>query len=273
MTPPVVSYPPMKRIALGLQYDGTAYRGFQAQAGLPTIQAELEAALSSVANEPITVYCAGRTDAGVHAMGQVVHFDTNAERPDFGWVQGCNGKLPNDIAVQWAQEVSEDFHARYKARSRRYRYVIANTSARPALTERFATWIYHPLDHLKMHEAAQALLGTHDFSAFRAAECQAKNPIKTMEFANISRQEEYVILDIKADAFLHHMVRNIIGTLLPIGLGSAPVSFMKEALESRCRTRAGMTAKPCGLSLIEINYPDEFHLPSHPTKRMSHELV
>lgn len=243
------------RIALGLQYDGTAYRGFQAQAGLPTVQAQLEAALSEIANEAVTVYCAGRTDAGVHAQGQVVHFDTQAIRPDYGWLQGANAKLPNDIALQWVKEVPDDFHARYKAQARCYRYVIANTRARSALTDRYATWIYHPLDADLMHEAAQSLLGTHDFSAFRAAECQAKNPVKTMEFANVSRQGDYVILDIKADAFLHHMVRNIIGTLLPIGMKEAPTSFMKEALESRCRTRAGITAKPCGLSLIEIHYP------------------
>ena len=170
----------MKRFALGLQYDGTAYRGFQAQAGLPTIQAKLEAALSLIANEPITVFCAGRTDAGVHALGQVIHFDSQALRPDHGWLQGTNAHLPNDIAVQWVKEVPEDFHARYKAFARRYRYVIANTRAASGSTDRFATWIYHPLDERKMHEAAQVLLGTHDFSAFRAAECQAKNPVKTI---------------------------------------------------------------------------------------------
>jgi tRNA pseudouridine38-40 synthase len=263
----------MKRLALGLQYDGTAYRGFQAQAGLPTVQGALEQALSSIANEPIEVFCAGRTDAGVHAHGQVVHFDTQADRPLHGWLQGTNSKLPNDIALQWIQEVPEDFHARFKAKSRRYRYVIANCVARPALTERFATWIYHRLDEKRMHEAAQALLGTHDFSAFRSVECQAKTPIKTMEFLNIVRAEDYVILDIKADAFLHHMVRNIVGTLLPIGFGHQPVDFMRKVLESRDRTQAGMTAKPCGLSLIEINYPDNFNLPSPPNKRMIHELV
>jgi len=263
----------MKRLALGLQYDGTAYRGFQAQAGLPTVQAALEAALSSIADEPITVFCAGRTDAGVHALAQVVHFDTQADRPSHGWLLGANSKLPNDISVQWIQEVPEEFHARFKAKSRRYRYVIANSPARPALTDRYATWIYHRLDADLMHEAAQVLLGIHDFSAFRSSECQAKTPIKNIEFANILREEDYVILDIKADAFLHHMVRNIIGTLLPIGLGQEPVDFMKKVLESRDRTQAGMTAKPCGLSLIEINYPDNFKLPSPSNKRMIHELV
>ncbi len=263
----------MNRIALGLQYDGTAYRGFQAQAGLSTVQSTLEAALSIVANEPITVFCAGRTDAGVHATGQVVHFDTRAERPDHSWWQGANAHLPSDIAVQWAKQVPEDFHARYKATSRRYRYVIANTRARPALMARFATWFNRPLDERKMHEAAQTLLGTHDFSAFRAAECQAKNPVKTLEFANVTRQGDYVILDIKSDAFLHHMVRNIVGTLLPIGIGDEDPSFMREALVSKDRTRAGMTAKPCGLSLIEINYPHYFNLPTPINKRMIHELV
>lgn len=263
----------MMKIALGLQYDGTAYRGFQAQEGLPTIQAELEKALSSVADHPIEVFCAGRTDAGVHAHAQVVHFETQAVRSDYSWMQGTNSKLPNDIAVQWVKPVSDDFHARYKAKARRYRYVIANTQARPALTERFATWVYRPLDAQKMHQAAQALLGTHDFSAFRAAECQAKSPIKTIEFADFVRQDDYVILDIKADAFLHHMVRNIVGTLLPIGMGEFPVSHLETVLKSRDRTQAGMTAKPCGLSLIEINYPDSFNLPSNPKKRMIHELV
>lgn len=261
------------RIALGLQYDGTAYRGFQAQAGLATVQSELEAALSAVANEPVTVFCAGRTDAGVHARGQVVHFDTQAYRPNFRWLQGANAHLPHDIAVQWVKEVPDAFHARFAAKARVYRYVIANTPARNALTDRFATWIYYPLDHRKMHEAAQCLLGTHDFSAFRAAECQAKNPIKTIKYADITRQGDFVILDIKANAFLHHMVRNIIGTLLPIGQGDEPISFIRDVLESRCRTRAGITAKPCGLSLVEIHYPDHFNLPTHANKRMTHELV
>jgi tRNA pseudouridine38-40 synthase len=263
----------MNRIALGLQYDGTAYRGFQAQAGLSTIQSKLEAALSIVANEPITVFCAGRTDAGVHAMGQVVHFDTKAQRPDYSWWQGANTHLPSDIAVQWATPVPEEFHARYKAMARRYRYIIANTRVRSALTGRFAAWFNRPLDEDKMHEAAQCLIGTHDFSAFRASECQAKNPVKTLEFANVSRQGEYVILDIKCDAFLHHMVRNIIGTLLPIGTGDQPISFLREALISQDRSRAGITAKPCGLSLIEINYPQIFKLPTPISKRMIHELV
>lgn len=263
----------MNRIALGLQYDGTAYRGFQAQAGLSTVQSALESALSQVANEPITVYCAGRTDAGVHATGQVVHFDTQAQRPDHSWWRGANTFLPPDIVVQWACPVPETFHARYQATSRRYRYIIANTRVPNALSARFSTWFNRPLNEARMHEAAQALLGTHDFSAFRAAECQAKNPIKTIEYANIIRQNDYVILDIKADAFLHHMVRNIIGTLLPIGAGDKPLNYLKEALESKDRTRAGMTAKPCGLSLIEINYPPNFNLPTPSSKRMIHELV
>jgi tRNA pseudouridine38-40 synthase len=265
----------MKRLALGLQYDGTAYRGFQAQAGLPTVQTELQIALSSIANEPVEVFCAGRTDAGVHALGQVVHFDTRAERPEHSWLFGTNSKLPNDIAVQWVREVSDDFHARFMAQSRRYRYVIANTPARAALADRFTTWVYHPLDERAMHEAAQALIGTHDFSAFRAAECQAKSPIKTIELANVVREDSYVILDILGNAFLHHMVRNIIGTLLPIGQGEKPVKYMTQVLESRKRSQAGMTAKPCGLTLIEINYPDVFNLPSpsKSNKRMIHELV
>lgn len=263
----------MIRIALGLQYDGTAYRGFQAQGELATIQGELEAAVSSIANEPITVFCAGRTDAGVHAMGQVVHFDTQAHRPDYQWVQGVNSKLPNDIALQWAKEVPESFHARFTAFAREYRYIIENTPTPSPMTNRYATWVHRPLAHEKMHEAAQLLLGTHDFSAFRASQCQAKSPVKTIEHANITRQGNYVILDLKANAFLHHMVRNIIGTLIPIGLGEAPVLYMKDVLESRERHRAGMTAKPCGLSLIEIHYPEYFNLPKATNKRMSHELV
>lgn len=261
------------RIALGIEYDGTAYHGFQAQEGLATIQGTLEAALSRVADHPVQIFCAGRTDAGVHASAQVVHFNTHAVREDFAWLQGTNTYLPDDISVNWVKPVSDEFHARFGATSRRYRYTIINTPNRSATHHRYAAWYRRPLNAAAMHQAAQQLVGTHDFSAFRAAQCQAKSPVRTIQWLKVVREGDIITLDIKADAFLQHMVRNIVGTLLPIGYGDEPINAINKALESRDRAQAGVNAKPCGLSLIEINYPEIYALPNQKTERMVHELV
>jgi len=261
------------RYALGIEYDGTAYKGFQAQEGLPTIQGVLEHALTRVAAHPVQIICAGRTDAGVHAHGQVVHFDTPAIRDNHSWLQGANTYLPDDIAVSWIKPVPDDFHARFGAYSRRYRYTILNTPVRSGVNHRYAAWYRKPLNADLMHQAAQALVGKHDFSSFRAAQCQAKHPIRTIEWVKIARHGDMITLDIKADAFLQHMVRNIVGSLLPVGYGEQPVTRFVDILKAQDRRQAGVNAKPCGLSLIEINYPDIYELPNQKNERIAHELV
>lgn len=252
----------LARIALGVEYNGSNYRGWQAQQeGVVTVQETLETALAKVADRPVRTHCAGRTDARVHATGQVVHFDTDAERPMRAWVYGVNSNLPDDIAVRWAVPVDDAFHARFSARWRCYRYVIHNDPVRPALFNRELTWNYRPLDIEAMTRASRALLGTHDFSSFRGAYCQAKSPVKTIEYLNLRRQGSLVVLEIKADAFLMHMVRNIAGVLMAIGAGARPESWCAEVLAHRDRTRGGPTAPPFGLYLVAIGYPDEFALP------------
>lgn len=253
----------LSRIALGVEYKGSRYRGFQRQgSGVPSIQGSLEAALSKVAGgEPVTLSCAGRTDALVHASGQVVHFDTRVERSPHAWVMGANYNLPGDISVTWAKAMPLDFDARFSAMARRYRYVIYNDTIRPAHMAEEVTWNHRPLDVARMREAARALVGTHDFSAFRARQCQAKSPIKTVHHLNIIEHGRFVVLDIRANAFLHHMVRNIAGVLMSIGAGEQPVDWARTVLESRVRRTGGVTAHPYGLYLIQVEYPDRFQLP------------
>lgn len=253
----------ISRIALGVEYNGAAYHGFQYQEGLlPTIQNQLEAALSCVAGgAALHVTCAGRTDAKVHASGQVVHFDTCVERLPHAWVMGANQYLPKDISVAWAQVVPESFHARFSALARRYQYVIYNDPIRPAHLRSEVAWHYRPLDAQCMQNAAQILIGTHDFSAFRAQECQAKSPIKVVHHLRIIRHGPFVILDIQANAFLHHMVRNIAGTLMLIGAGIKPIDWMHDVLQSKSRQQAGATAAAQGLYLVQVFYPQEFQLP------------
>jgi tRNA pseudouridine38-40 synthase len=249
------------RIAIGIEYDGTAYNGWQRQRTGLGVQERLEQALGRVANEPVEVTCAGRTDAGVHASGQVAHFDTGAERSDRGWLLGANTHLPDDICVTFVKPVSDDFHARFSATARRYRYRILNRLVRSALYRRRAWWVHRHLDHRRMHDAAQALLGEHDFSAFRAAGCQASNPVREILDIRVVRDGDWVLLDVTANAFLQHMVRNIAGTLAAIGSGDEDSSWAARVLAGRDRTRAGMAAPPHGLTLVEVAYPDAFGIP------------
>lgn len=252
------------RIALGVEYDGAALYGWQRQSNVASVQQHLEDALSKVANVPINIHCAGRTDAGVHATGQVVHFDCSNQRPDRAWTLGVNANLPNSIVVNWVCSVDTDFHARFSATARRYRYIILNSKQRPALLCKGLTHVYKPLDADLMHNAAQALLGEHDFSAFRAALCQSKSPFRNVMNVAVIRQGRYVIIDIKANAFVHHMVRNIAGSLIEIGAGEQDVSWLAWLLEKRDRTLAAATAKPHGLYLVSVEYPEEANLPKHP---------
>jgi tRNA pseudouridine38-40 synthase len=252
------------RIALGLEYDGTAYNGWQRQRTGDGVQARVEKALTIVANESIAVICAGRTDTGVHASGQVVHFDTNSERGSRGWLLGANSNLPDDVSVNWAYPVDDSFHARFSATSRSYRYHILNRLERSALHRHRAWWVYEPLDAGRMHTAAQALLGKHDFSAYRAAGCQASTPNREITAISVARDGDWITLDVTANAFLQHMVRNITGTLMAIGRGDQPVDWAREVLESGDRKRGGAAAPPHGLTLVGVDYPPEFDLPANP---------
>lgn len=243
------------RVALVLEYNGGRYHGWQSQkSGLPTVQQNLEIALSKVANHPVEVVCAGRTDAGVHASHQVIHFETSALRSQRSWVMGANANLPSDISVHWVGNVDESFHARFSAKNRRYRYVIYNNPIRPALYNKEVTWNYRPLDEKKMAFAAQCLIGEHDFSSFRAAGCQAKSPVRTVQFLEVKRFSDFIIIDIQANAFLHHMVRNIAGVLMAIGSGTMPETWAEEVLHAKDRSLGGVTAPPFGLYFIHVGY-------------------
>lgn len=259
----------MGRIAVGIEYDGSAYAGWQSQAGQRTIQAIAERALGDVAAEPIALTCAGRTDAGVHALGQVAHFDTRAQRTPRGWVLGANSALPSDVSLSWALPVPEHFHARYSAEARTYRYLILNRTARSALVAGRAAWVHRPLDEARMTEAAGMLHGEHDFSAFRSSECQAKSPIRRMERLTVERRGDWVLIEATANAFLHHMMRNIAGLLIAIGKGEAQPPFAREVLTGRDRTRNAATAPAAGLYLMSVRYPGAFPLPAAPR----HEAV
>ncbi|MGM0481093.1 MAG: tRNA pseudouridine(38-40) synthase TruA [Pseudomonadota bacterium] len=249
------------RIALGVEYDGSRYYGWQRQQQVDSVQQRLEQALSKVADEKVGVVCAGRTDAGVHATNQVVHFDVSKARGGGAWTLGINSNLPADIAVRWAQPVGDDFHARFSARARRYRYIIANTPLRPGILSHGVSH-YHPLlDEQAMQAAAPALLGEHDFSAFRAAHCQSNSPRREVTHLTVTRRGDFIIVDIKANAFLHHMVRNIVGSLITIGRHQQPPQWLAQLLAGGDRTKAAATAKPGGLYLVNVDYPAEFQLP------------
>ena len=254
----------MNRIALGIEYDGNRFLGWQTQPGGGTVQDALETALTTIAAKPVSVTCAGRTDRGVHARGQIVHFDTDAERPDSAWVRGVNSVLPNAVAVLWSKRVAPEFHARYSARSRTYRYVLINRPVRPALEARHAGWFHAPLDAGAMRAAALHLVGAHDFSAFRSSECQAKSPVRTVHRLDIETRDDRIVFSICANAFLHHMVRNIVGTLVYVGKGKHPPQWAAEVLGSLNRSRAAPTFAPEGLCLEQVEYAAQWGLPQMP---------
>lgn len=252
------------RIVLGIEYDGSAFSGWQWQTHSRSIQACVEQAVSAVANHPLHVICAGRTDAGVHALEQIVHFDSEAERDMRSWVFGANTSLPQEVRVLWAREVDQNFHARYSALARFYRYVILNRPIKSALDRRRVTWVPLPLDEARMQSAAMHLFGEHDFSAYRAQGCQSKSPRRCVYFIDVYRQGERVIMDICANAFLHHMVRNVAGALIAVGLGKQEPDWVKVVLASRDRRQAGATAPPDGLYFGGVAYPLEFGFARHP---------
>lgn len=248
------------RLAIGIEYDGTAYNGWQIQPHAPSVQQYLNEAISAVAAEPIECVGAGRTDTGVHATGQVAHFDTRARRRARSWLLGINSNLPADINVTWVADVNEDFHARFSARSRSYRYVILNRPVRSALLRHRAWWVLKPLDEQRMQQAAESLLGEHDFSSFRAAACQAGSPVRTITELRVSREQAFIYVDCSANAFLHHMVRNLVGSLARVGCGDEGVDWIAEVLAARDRKVSGITAPAAGLTLTAVGYPD-FALP------------
>lgn len=259
----------MKRIALGVQYDGSPWQGWQTQLSRNTVQDKLQSALQQFTQTDIQTTCAGRTDAGVHGLEQVVHFDTELERDTFAWTRGLNTYLPPSIAVRWACDVStaiagndgQDFHARFSARARTYHYLLYNNPVRSPLLVGRAGWVFRPLDVEKMQAAANHLIGTHDFSAFRSSQCQAKTPIKTMHEVRIVKRGDLIVFTLRASAFLHHMVRNIVGSLIFTGTGSRDVGWMKEILDAGQRERAAPTFMPDGLYLAKVDYDPAWGLP------------
>lgn len=253
------------RFALGIEYDGSAFQGWQRLAHGPSVQAAVEAALSFVANHPLDVVCAGRTDSGVHARCQVVHLDTASGRTPFALQQGANSRLPGGVAVLWCQPVPQDFHARYSARARRYRYTILNRRTRAAMHRDYLTWERHPLDAEAMHRAAQALVGEHDFSAFRTVHCQAPHPNRNVHEISVRREDDRVVIEVQANAFLHHMVRNFVGSLMLVGRGEQPEAWPGELLAGRDRTVAGPTAPSNGLVFLGPRYPAQWQLPPEVT--------
>lgn len=265
----------MPRFALGLEYDGSGFAGWQSQPHAPSVQSAVEAALSAVADHPIAAHAAGRTDAGVHAAIQVVHFDTTAERTERSWTLGSNTHLPEAVCALWTRAVPDTFHARYSALARTYRYVILNRLSRAALMHHRVCWVRYALDHERMHAAAQVLVGEHDFSSFRDAECQSRTPVRRLQAITVERTADVVTITVTANAFLHHMVRNIAGVLIAIGRGQQAVGWCAEVLALRQRTKAGVTAVPHGLYFAGIRYPHELQLPSelaafHPLSVVPH---
>lgn len=255
----------MQRVALGVEYNGAVFNGFQKQASTEnTIQAYLERALSKIADEPITLVCAGRTDAGVNACEQIVHFDSLSKRPEKAWVQGSNTHLPDDIRIHWAKPMPWDFHARFSALSRTYRYVLVQGDVRSACLHKNVTWTRYTLDLKRMSEAAKYFVGEHDFSSFRSSQCQANSPVRKIEYLKVNRQGVFTVIEVKANAFLHHMVRNIVGVLLDIGRGVQEPSWAQYLIETRDRTQASPTARPWGLYFVRAEYPGVFSIPASP---------
>lgn len=246
---------------MGVEYDGTDFHGWQTQDRVRTVQVALESAIGSVAAHPVTIHCAGRTDAGVHALEQVLHFETRSARSERAWVLGTNVNLPPDCSVSWAHPVPDAFHARFSAVARHYRYRILVRRTRSALERSRALWVHHALDVHVMREAACALVGEHDFSSFRAVACQAKSPIRRIHYLDLSESDGLIELRVGANGFLHHMVRNIVGVLIAVGRGDATPDWTEELLEVRDRTLGGVTAPPQGLYFVRADYPAEFGLP------------
>jgi tRNA pseudouridine38-40 synthase len=250
------------RFALGIEYDGSEFLGWQSQRQSPTVQESVERALSSVADEPVRVVCAGRTDTGVHALGQVVHFDTDAVRDERSWLLGTNSNLPESVSALWIRGVSPDFHARFSAFERSYRYTACNRWIRPAVGRREMAWYRRELDAGRMHRAAQYLKGEHDFSAFRSAGCRARHAVREINSIEVRREGSRVILEVAANGFLYHMVRNIVGSLFEVGVGEREERWIRDLMDGGDRTQAGVTAPAAGLCLVAIRYPDHFDLPS-----------
>lgn len=255
-----------QRIAAGIEYDGSGFFGWQVQSHARSIQSTLNAAISTVADEVLTTAAAGRTDTGVHACGQVVHFDSVAERSEYAWLRGINSNLPADIAVQWVRAVPGDFHARYSALARTYRYVILNRPVRSALDRHRAWQLRAPLDAVLMQLAARQLLGEHDFSSFRAAGCQSRSAVRRIEALEVVRHGDYVVIEVRANGFLYHMVRNIVGSLVRVGSGEAGAGWIGELLAIKDRRLAAPTAPSTGLFLAAVHYPDEFAFPPPPPR-------
>ena len=258
----------MKRIALAVEYDGEGFCGWQRQPHCHSVQAELESALSKISQAPVTVYCAGRTDTGVHAAAQVVHFDTALDRPLRAWTFGANSHLDRRVSVHWAAEVANDFHARFTAIDRSYRYTLLNRATRPGYQAGSLGWERAQLDAQRMHDAAQVLLGEHDFSSFRSSECQANHPVRFLKRIRVYRDQDRIILEITANGFLHNMVRIITGCLLAIGRGDKPVDWMQTLLMAKDRSKAGVTARPHGLCFIQPGYPAKYGIPDFETKKI-----
>jgi tRNA pseudouridine38-40 synthase len=260
---------PIKRIALAVEYDGDGFCGWQRQPHCHSVQAEVEQALSKIAQRPITIYCAGRTDTGVHAAAQVVHFDTDVERPLRAWTFGVNSHLDRRVAVHWASPMRDDFHARFSATERSYRYTLLNRSTRPGYQAGTLGWERVQLNALRMHDAAQVLVGEHDFSSFRSADCQANHAVRSLKHIAVKRIQDRVLIEITANGFLHNMVRILTGCLLAIGRGDKPQNWMADLLAAGDRTQAGVTAPPRGLCFLQPSYPAEFGVPDFEQNRLN----
>ena len=251
------------KIALGVEYDGSQFYGWQQQINLRTVQGEVEKALSKIATSEVKITCAGRTDTGVHGMNQVVHFSPTVNRPIKSWIYGANSHLPKDIVIKWAQEVPEHFDARFSAVSRKYRYIIFNHAIRPAHLRSAITWHYNKLNVSMMHEESQLLLGENDYTSFRSSQCQANSPVRTIKQISVSQHGQLIVIDVEANAFLHHMVRNIAGVLMSVGSGRESKGWVKQLLAQKDRTKGAETSPPYGLYLYDIKYPEEFNIPSN----------
>ncbi|MEK9942348.1 MAG: tRNA pseudouridine(38-40) synthase TruA [Gammaproteobacteria bacterium] len=254
----------MTRYALGVEYNGSRFCGWQVQAGVPTVQEEIERAIREVADHEVRVVTAGRTDTGVHALGQVIHFESTSLRPLRAWVKGVNSNLPDGVVVTWARQVPDEFHARFCASGRAYRYIMLTRPVRPTVLAERVTWTHEPLERDKMRHASRCLIGRHDFSAYRSVHCQSRQPIRHVRKFSISQKGLWTWFDIEADGFLHHMVRNIAGVLMSIGSGAQDVSWAREILDSRDRRQGGVTAPAAGLYLTGVQYPSRFHMPDPP---------